>query len=93
MVVKLLIVLDIQKYAKYGFYLGDHLGRLQPDRGQEGVHGRGPDHARRPRPVQHCHRLVQALRHLLARQPTSQRTSQERIAPESGLVWIVNNRR
>ena len=93
MVVKLLIVLDIQKYAKYGFHLGDHLGRLQPDRGQEGVHGRRPDHAGRPRLVEHRHRLVQALRYFLPRQPTSQRTSQERIAPESGLVWIVNNRR
>lgn len=65
------------------------MGRLQPDRRQEGVHGRGADHARRPGPVQHRDRLVQTLRNLVSRQLTSQRTTQEGLAPEPGLVRIV----
>ena len=65
------------------------MGWLQPDRRQEGVHGRGADHARRPGPVQHRDRLVQTLRNLVSRQLTSQRTTQEGLAPEPGLVRIV----
>ena len=44
---------------------GDRLGRLLPHRGQEGVHGRRPDHAGRSRPVQHCDRVVQAVWYLV----------------------------
>ena len=70
------------------FFSGDDMGWLQPDRGQEGVHGRSSDHARRSRPVQHCHRLVQTFRYLISRQLTSEWTTKERLRSKSRVLWI-----
>lgn len=40
---------------------GDRVGRLWPNRGQEGVHGSRSNNAGRPEPVQYRHWMVQAV--------------------------------
>lgn len=45
-------------------FTGDGVGGLRPPGRQEGVHGRGSNHARPARPEQDGDRLVQAVRHV-----------------------------
>lgn len=78
---------DIQNWVCFSIS-GDDMGWLQPDRGQEGVHGRGSNHVGRLGLVEHRHRLVQTLRNLLSRQPTSKRTTKERLASKFGLLRL-----
>jgi len=72
--IRYLILKEIKIQQSF-FSAGDDMGWLQPDRGQEGIHGSCPNHVGRPGPVQHCHRLVQALRDIVACQLTSKRTT------------------
>ena len=48
----------LQCTALYCAAAGDHLGRLRAGGGHQGLHGRGPDPPRQPRPLPHRYRLV-----------------------------------
>ena len=69
------------------FFAGDRVGRLRPD-GQESIYGCCSNPARRSRPLQHCHRLVQTLHHLLPCPPPPPRQR----APAAQLQFLLGQR-
>ena len=41
--------------------VGNGVGRLWPNRGKKGVHGRGPNNVRRLKFIKYCHWMVQTI--------------------------------